>query len=251
VNDPSETHVRLGPTEALHEGVRTVSTAAPIESERPSGPRSRKGAQTRTRLLEAAKSVFEENGFLEARISDIAERAGLSHGSFYHYFDSKEQIFREVATAVEAELTAPVDAVIFAPESTAAPRDRIREGIRRHLISYRAEAPMMGVIEQVSRYDDHVRQMRVEQRQRSEDQIADSIRQLQVRGLADPKVNPTIAIAALGAMTLRFAELWLVEHSHEFDFDEAVDQLSRLFSNALGLVDVPAKSNGRRRRPTS
>ena len=53
------------------------------------GPRSRKGAKTRARLLAAAKETFEEDGFLDARISDIAERAGLSHGSFYHYFDSK------------------------------------------------------------------------------------------------------------------------------------------------------------------
>jgi AcrR family transcriptional regulator len=224
-----------------------LSTAAQVDAEKPSGPRSRKGAQTRTRLLDAAKAVFQDDGFLEARISDIAERAGLSHGSFYHYFDSKEQIFREVATAVEEELTSPVDAVIFDPASTAPPRERIREGIRRHLVSYRDEAAMMGVIEQVSRYDEHVRQMREEQRQLSVANIADSIRQLQRKGMADPKVDPDFAIAALGAMTLRFAEMWLVEKSHEFDFDDAVEQLSRLFSNALGLVEVPKKAIGGRK----
>ncbi len=60
------------------------------------------------RLLEAAKEIFEEDGFLEGRISDIAERAGLSHGSFYHYFDSKEEIFREVAVSVEQKLVEPL-----------------------------------------------------------------------------------------------------------------------------------------------
>ena len=224
-----------------------MTAAAQVDGEKPNGPRSRKGAQTRSRLLEAAKSVFEEDGFLEARISDIAERAGLSHGSFYHYFDSKEQIFREVAKAIEDELEAPVGAVIFDPESTATPRERIREGIRRHLVSYRNEAAIMGIIEQVSRYDDHVRAVRAEQRERSQQQIADSIRQLQLRGLADPKLDPDLAIAALGAMTQRFPELWLVEHTHEFDFDQAVDQLSRLFSNALGIVEVvPKKTRSRR-----
>ena len=49
-------------------------------------PRSRKGAETRARLVEAAKKVFERDGFLNARILDIAETAGLKHGSFYHYF---------------------------------------------------------------------------------------------------------------------------------------------------------------------
>ena len=71
---------------------------------RPSGPRSRKGIETRARLVDAAKHVFEDDGFLEARISDIAERAGLSHGSFYHYFESKEEVFLEVAVAQEDRL---------------------------------------------------------------------------------------------------------------------------------------------------
>jgi AcrR family transcriptional regulator len=219
-----------------------VTTVAQADDEKPSGPRSRKGAQTRSRLLEAAKSVFEEDGFLEARISDIAERAGLSHGSFYHYFDSKEQIFREVAAAVEDELTAPVDAVIFDPESHATPRERIQEGIRRHLVSYRKEAPMMGVIEQVSRYDEHVRATINDLRYTTDDQIADSIRQLQLRGLVDEKLDPKFAVSALGAMTSRFAEMWLVENSHDYDFDHAVEQLSRLFANGLGLAEGPAKT---------
>ncbi len=69
--------------------------------------RSRKGAQTRARLIVAGQFIFERDGYLEARIADIAKRAGVSHGSFYHYFESKEQIFREIADAQEAELTAP------------------------------------------------------------------------------------------------------------------------------------------------
>src|SRR5580704_3563422 len=88
-------------------------------------PRSQKGVRTRARLLEAAKEIFEEDGFLEARISDIAERAGLSHGSFYHYFDSKEAIFREVAEAVEERLSAPLGDIIMDPGSRASPQERI------------------------------------------------------------------------------------------------------------------------------
>ena len=74
---------------------------------------SRKGIETRARLLGAAKEVFEQDGFLDARISDIAERAGLSHGSFYHYFESKEEVFREVAAEVEQRLSEPLYSVIL------------------------------------------------------------------------------------------------------------------------------------------
>jgi AcrR family transcriptional regulator len=218
-------------------------TAPAVENgEKPNGPRSRKGAQTRARLLEAAKEIFEENGFLDARISDIAERAGLSHGSFYHYFDSKEEIFREVAAAVDEELSEPLATVILAPSSTATPHERIREAIRRHFESYRDEARIMGVVEQVSRYDGHVSAMRRARHEQDRAQVADSIRQLQRRGLADPSLDPMIAAAALGSMTWRFAEMWLVERVLDCSFEEGVEQVTTLFVNALNLKDKPESS---------
>jgi AcrR family transcriptional regulator len=217
-----------------------VTTAAAVEGgEKPNGPRSRKGALTRARLLDAAKEVFEESGFLDARISDISERAGLSHGSFYHYFDSKEEIFREVAAAVDDELSEPLSTVILAHSSTATPRERIREAMRRHFESYRDEARIMGVIEQVARYDEHVSAMRRARHEEQRAQVADSIRRLQRRGLVDSTLDPVIAAAALGAMTWRFAEMWLVEGVLECSYDEGIEQVTTLFVNALQLKDQP------------
>jgi AcrR family transcriptional regulator len=198
------------------------------------GPRSRKGAETRARLLDAAKRVFEEDGFLEARISDIAARANLSHGSFYHYFDSKEAIFREIAAVHEARLTAPPDS----PDPPArTPRERIRDANRRYLARYRDEARIMGVIEQVSRYDDHVNAVRMERQRHFAERSERAIRRLQDDGFADPTVDAAIAADALGAMVARFAELWLVQGYREYDFDEAAEQLTTLWANALRLRD--------------
>jgi hypothetical protein len=39
----------------------------------------------------------------------------------------------------------------------------------------------------------------------------------------------------MGAMTARFPELWFVEGRLDCDFDEGVDQLTRMLINALGL----------------
>ena len=216
-----------------------VTTAPSLAAERPNGPRSRKGVETRARLVGAAKEVFELDGFLDARISDIAERAGLSHGSFYHYFDSKEEVFREVAAEVEEQLSEPFNSVILDPSSTASPYDRIREAIRRHLESYRDEARIMRVIEQVSRFDDHVNALRHERHVYYREQVADSIRRLQRHGLVDPELDPTIAAAGLGAMTYRFPEMWFVQGLLDCDFDEGVDQLTRLFVNGLKLKAGP------------
>jgi len=210
-----------------------VSLAVAAEGDKPNGPRSRKGVRTRARLLDAAKQIFEETGFLDARISDIAERAGLSHGSFYHYFDSKEEIFREIAEEVDGRLSAPLAAVILDQSSHATPRERIHEAMRRYFESYREEAKIIGVIEQVSRYDAQVGALRRARHQHYSEQMAQSIRQLQHHGLADPTIEPAVAAAALGSMTTRFAESWLVDGAVECSFDEAVEQLTSLFVNAM------------------
>jgi AcrR family transcriptional regulator len=219
--------------------VTTPTKAVISDTDKPNGPRSRKGAQTRVRLLAAGKEIFEECGFLDARISDIAERAGLSHGSFYHYFESKEEIFREVARSVEEQLSAPMDSIILDPASDAPPRERIREGIRLHLESYRRHARIMGVIEQVSRYDEGVKQARAARHRYYGQLLEQSIRRLQRHGLVDPGLDPVIAAAAVGSMTSRFPELWLVEGLLDCSFDEGVEQLTRVFVNALGLTDEP------------
>ncbi len=211
-----------------------MSIPASVETEKANGPRSQKGVRTRARLLEAAKAVFERDGFLEARISDIAKEAGLSHGSFYHYFDSKEDVFREVAEEVEDRLSAPLS-VIVDPDLHATPQERIREAIRRHVEDYRREAKIMGVIEEVSRYDARVGRLRMERHKRYTQTVVDSIRRLQEHGLGDPGLDPKVAAYVLGSMTNRFLELWLVQGWVSSSVEKGTEQLSRAFINALGL----------------
>ncbi len=50
-------------------------------------------------LLDAALEVFGERGFARARLDEVAERAGVSKGTVYLYFDSKDALFREMVRA--------------------------------------------------------------------------------------------------------------------------------------------------------
>ena len=56
-------------------------------------PLTKRGEATRSRLLEAAETVFADQGYHEASIVKITERAGIGLGTFYLYFDSKQTIF--------------------------------------------------------------------------------------------------------------------------------------------------------------
>ncbi len=60
--------------------------------------------QTRGRILEAAKRVFSERGYHNAQIAHIIDEAGVARGTFYLYFKSKEEIFRELLQEVIQEL---------------------------------------------------------------------------------------------------------------------------------------------------
>src|SRR5690242_16071236 len=87
-----------------------------------------KGTQTRARLLLAAKAVFEDKGYESARISDFTAKAGISHGSFYHYFPTKEAAFLQLVEDLDAHLGEPLDSVIFRAASTLPPAERLRAG---------------------------------------------------------------------------------------------------------------------------
>jgi AcrR family transcriptional regulator len=49
--------------------------------------------KTRRALLDAAREVFTEQGFSQASIADVVERAGSSVGSLYHHFGGKSELF--------------------------------------------------------------------------------------------------------------------------------------------------------------
>jgi AcrR family transcriptional regulator len=48
-------------------------------------------------ILEAALAVFAEKGFAAARMEDIAVKAGVTKGTIYLYFPSKEEVFKSLA----------------------------------------------------------------------------------------------------------------------------------------------------------
>ena len=204
---------------------------------KPLGGQTRRGAGTRARLVRAAKKVFERDGFLEARITDISKMAGFSHGAYYHYFDSKEELFREVAEIQEARLTAPPDDPGLVDAHDDSPIERIRKANRRYLLRYREEAQIMGVIEQVSRYDAPVNEARMARQRHFAERSERAIRRWQQEGLVDPGLDATLVSDALGAMVGRFAELWLVQDYRTYDFDHAVEQLTRIWANALRLEE--------------
>jgi AcrR family transcriptional regulator len=70
--------------------------------------------QRRDDILAAAKRVFARKGYASTTIADIAKAAGLSYGSIYWYFDSKDALFHELMDAEERALRDAVAARLSA-----------------------------------------------------------------------------------------------------------------------------------------
>ena len=67
-------------------------------------PTTPKGRRTRASILDAASKVFTRDGYVDARMSDVALQAGLSLGGLYRYFENKEDLFGSVIADIHEEL---------------------------------------------------------------------------------------------------------------------------------------------------
>lgn len=57
---------------------------------------TKKGLETRNKLLRAAEKVFAEKGYYEASIVNITQEANVANGTYYNYFTTKKEIFDEL-----------------------------------------------------------------------------------------------------------------------------------------------------------
>ncbi len=62
-------------------------------------PRKRRKDARPGELMQAALEVFTERGFAATRLDEVAQRAGVSKGTVYLYFESKEALFKAAVTA--------------------------------------------------------------------------------------------------------------------------------------------------------
>ncbi len=71
-----------------------------------------KRQRTRALIIDTAIQIFAEKGLERGSIAEIAERAGLSNGSFYYHFGDKAALLEAIGGAVAATLVAEVDEAI-------------------------------------------------------------------------------------------------------------------------------------------
>jgi AcrR family transcriptional regulator len=218
-----------------------ASAPAPQRAGQAAGGRllTARGRRTRAALVDAAAEVFAETPFADTRIADIAARAQVANGTFYTYFDSKEEIFREVAAGVLRQMLA---APRRDPDN--AERDPIRDvehASRAYFQVVVDNAMVARSIEQVGPTDPAIASTRHSTVVGAIKRADRWIRRLQTQGVCDDIDSWSIAVA-LQTMTIRVAYDHLLPQAGQVDVD--VDAMaravSRIWARTVGLETVGA-----------
>ncbi|MFE9773518.1 TetR/AcrR family transcriptional regulator [Streptomyces sp. NPDC005931] len=202
--------------------------------------------RTRDALVAAARRIFERDGYLDARIVDIAAEAGVATGSFYTHFASKEDVFAAVLERLQGEM-------LHAGVGHSSDNDGnggrkglwrgVEDANRAYLESYRRNAPLMAAMEQAAAVDPRFVEVRLERSRVFIDRSAAAIARLQLSGLADPELDPEITARALNAMVSRLAYVTFVL-GESVPFDTLVETVTRLWTNALRMPRAEPERHG-------
>ena len=194
-------------------------------------PTTARGVRTRAALVAAARTVFERDGFLASRLTDITAEASCSTGTFYTYFVSKEEIFLAVMEAAKDEMLHPGVPHVEASDD---PVSVIEASNRGYFEAYARNAKLMMLQEQVATIDADFRQRRLERGEAFARRNAKAIQRMQDDGLVDAALDPIMTSRALSGMVGRLAYSSFAL-GMQWSVDDLVETSTRLWANALGL----------------
>ncbi|MEQ1786849.1 MAG: TetR/AcrR family transcriptional regulator [Acidimicrobiales bacterium] len=178
---------------------RRVAVAAPEPSDDARVRRPR-GEATRVRLLEAGASVLPARGYHDTRVDDIVSAAGVSHGTFYRYFENKDDFFRVLAEAASERMIALIDRLRIQSDV-----DDLRAWLRDWFRTYEADGGIISTWQEMRTNEE----LGAFSQQVAASVFTRLVRILEARDFGNPDVDATTFLALIervpySVYTLRF-----------------------------------------------
>ena len=184
-------------------------------------PTTPKGLRTRAHLVDSGRKVFARDGYVSARMSDVAEEADISMGGLYRYFANKEDLFAQVIADLHEELYRASAAKDhdFATD----PYGALVEANRGYLKHYSDSRHVMRAFIQAAHVEDRFRDFWWTMRNRH---IVRFVKALKAEhGITEVNgVDVALAAEAVACMVEQSAYVWYAQdelHGSEVDLDDA------------------------------
>ncbi|OBZ92581.1 TetR family transcriptional regulator [Pararhizobium polonicum] len=180
------------------------------------GLRARQKADRNRRILEAATTLFREVGYDSARIEDIAERAEVSVGTFYNYYENKGDILVAAVSMEVEEVLAAGKSIVETPPATVgdALKALIEQYYNHSLVYLSKEMWRTAMAISIQQPETPFSKRYTELDSRLCDQVSTLIAKLQLRGA----IMPGIDAVAAGQMFFNNLNMMFIE----FVKDEAM-----------------------------
>ena len=189
-------------------------------------------ANKRTLITDAAVDVFAEKGFHQARVSDIARRAGVADGTIYLYFKNKEDLLLSV---FEEKMDYLLTELGVALEGIQHPEERIRQFARFHFEQVRENRAAAEVLQVELRLSNKfLKEYRPEKLWAYLGVFGQIVREGQARGDFDPSIDPFISMWAFFGSIDEIAMQWVLsKNSERFSLEQAAEQVAEVFIRGL------------------
>ncbi len=160
-----------------------------------SGP---KATRTREVLIEAARELFLERGYVGTGVDDIAELAAVSRPTFYTYFRSKREILKAVALIASDAATPVIDALgDLGPAWTSTD---VADWVRSYFSYQQAHGPWVLVWRDAVAFDPQLVQASQSTRRHHARRIGKHLHNLGARAETDPVYDGLMVLALLDTL---------------------------------------------------
>ena len=188
-----------------------VAAPEPTIDDRALRPR---GQRTRQRLLEAGASVLPARGYHDTRVDDIVEAAGVSHGTFYRYFENKDDFFRALAEAASTRMIELLDVL----QLDAEPAD-LRKWLQEWFTTYEGNGGVISTWQEMQTNEE----LAAFSQQVAASVLTRIVRVLEGRGFGDPAVDAITFLALIERLPYSVYTLGFTSR------DDAVEAMITIF----------------------
>lgn len=184
------------------------------------GKRDQTKLLNRQQILEAAKNLFADKGFEATNVRDIIHESNLSPGTFYNYFQSKEEIFEVLTTEIIDEVRNQIQQSYT---NVKMDRSEINKSLQRFFNVFLGNPRLMKFL---SRNQSYLRELRSKGRfdamlRDLEKALEDGVK----NGMLPQLPVKIVAIAVFGAVFEIIATMVVTPN---FAVDKAIETLSQL-----------------------
>ena len=186
--------------------------------------------------------MFSDKGFFSTRITDITKSAGVSAGSFYTYFESKEEILCAVMDSIHT--TAAPELSVSSATTAEEAAMWLRSGLAIAVDDFVDNAFMWRAVQQAALGRVPVRARVRDKQDEVVASVAATISPLVEVGLATPSTPTGFVARALVAMTEESLVQWYLLQDDPIDREEAVERLFWAWTRLLRLEPARSAAHG-------